>query len=135
VLDQPKIKEFIRKNFLYNFTVGSEMSLTEAKKNFEDFKADPELHMIKWYLSQKEYEQRTQRLVDRKSELLGEGKTEEQIDKILRSESAKYGWANRRKKASLGLDKIVLKRDRTRENFIKTQRQSENIEDRRDPNK
>lgn len=124
--DIPDLDEFLSKQFRFNFNVGKDLALPEAQKNFETFKQDPELMVVKWYLSQKEYEERSNRMKARRSELTKAGKTEAEIEKILDSESAKRGWQNRRNK----ITSFEMKKDRTKEKFI-SYGQSDNVEDRR----
>jgi hypothetical protein len=125
ILAMKDFDKFVKKNFLYNLTVTDDMSKDEAERNLKEFQKDPEGSLVKWYLSQKAYEERTKRLTARKAELTKEGKTEAEIQKILSSDSAKLGWKNRRNP----LTKLVMKKDRFRESLINQYPQSDNIED------
>ena len=89
--------------------------------------SDPELAVIKWYLEDKAYEKSKARLDARKNELIKQGKTDDEIEKIKRKEAAKQRIINKRN----SVPNIVMKRDRVRERMIQNSRQSENIEDRR----
>lgn len=97
--------QFIDKQFEHHLRVGKDNTLDAASKDFQEFKADPQLAAIRWYLNQIEYNERSQRLKKRKDELVKEGKTDAEIEKTLNSESAKRGWQNRKNK----VDKIVVK--------------------------
>jgi hypothetical protein len=118
-------RDFLRKNFLHNFMVSKDMSKAEAEKNFNEFQKDKALTVIQWFLNQKIYEERTKRLTERKEELIKEGKSEDEISKALHSESSKLGWERRRQP----VNKITMRKDRTRERIIKSAPQSTNIED------
>jgi hypothetical protein len=97
--------EFIDDKFQHHLSVKKDNTLAEASADYQRFSTDPELEVIYWYLSQKEYEERTERLKKRREELAKEGKTEAEVDTILSKESAKRGWANRRNK----LEKLEMK--------------------------
>ena len=124
--DIPDLNYFIGKKFRYHLNAGQK-TLIEAESNVAEFNSDPELAVIKWYLEDKAYEKSKARLDARKNELIKQGKTDDEIEKIKRKEAAKQRIINKRN----SVPNIVMKRDRVRERMIQNSRQSENIEDRR----
>lgn len=118
-------EEFLNKKFRYHLQAGQK-SLTEAKQNVAEFNSDPELYIIKWYLEEESYKKSKKRLDQTKDELIRQGKTDEQIEKIKRKNAAQQRIINKRN----SVPNIVMKRDTTRDRLM-SGRQSENIEDRR----
>ena len=84
----PDLDGFLKEKFTHNFMIGKNLSLAEAQKNFKEFQDDPEKEIIKWWISEKEYKERSERLREKKEELIKQGKTDEEIKKILAKDSA-----------------------------------------------
>lgn len=88
------IADFIKTQFTHQLMVGKNTTLSEAAKNFEEYKKDPEMFLIKSYLNQKEYEERQPRLKAKREELIKQGKTEKEINAIMAKDRVKIRKRN-----------------------------------------
>lgn len=97
--------KFLRTQFTHNIMVGKDTSYEESQKNYAEFVEDPEGMLVKWYLKDKEYDERQPRLKARREGLVKEGKTEAEINAIMAKDRVNQAKVN---KANLS-PKIVMK--------------------------
>lgn len=89
------LNRFINDKFQNEFMITDKQTLGEAQVKFEQFQRDPQGVIVKWWASDKKFEESRDRVKNRREQLLKEGKTKEEVEKIIKKEANKRGAQTR----------------------------------------
>jgi hypothetical protein len=91
------VDKFIDDKFMFEMNVNDRQTAAQAQANYEEFQKNPQLALIRWYAASRRNAESRDRLKDRRTELLSQGKSKEEVEKIIRKESSKVGAETRLK--------------------------------------
>lgn len=94
------LAQFVNDKFQYEIMVSDKTRRGEAEANLAEFQADPTSTIIRWWAQDKRFKASTDRTNQRREQLANEGKTTEEIEKIIKKEASRRGVDTRRKMKS-----------------------------------
>lgn len=91
---------FVNDKFQYELMVSEKTSRAEAEANLREFNQNPTATLIRWWAQDKRFSESSDRTRERRNELAKEGKSPDEIEKIMRKEASQRGVQTRRKMKS-----------------------------------
>lgn len=101
------IDKFIDDKFMYELMVSDKQTAIQAQTNYNLFEENPQLTLIRWWASNKRSDASRDRVKERRAELLAEGKSKEEVEKIIRKESGVRGAETRLKLKNFSIINIT----------------------------